>query len=296
MAKIKKPKQNNQDIYFHLPGMFTFHRGYRTLLTFLKDRPEVLKENVKIGSIYGSPKCIWNGGRLIDESFSQELLEDISFFMENMKIPVRFTFTNPLITDEHLNDVFGNVILKIFNQKNNEILCNTEVLENYIRKNYDYSYISSTTKRLDSKELQNKELKKDKYKLIVLDYDYNKDFEYLKGIKQKEKSEILCNPVCNPKCKNRKEHYENIGYCQLYNSEKLMVCEDAAKPFWLVQKNINFISSEDIQNIYVPMGYSNFKLEGRTTIPIDWVEIILHYLIKEKYHPEVRFLLQIAFN
>ena len=42
------------------------------------------------------------------------------------------------------------------------------------------------------------------------------------------------------------------------------------------------------------MGFSNFKLEGRTTSMLDWVEIIVYYLIKEEYQPEVRDLLQRA--
>ena len=44
-----------------------------------------------------------------------------------------------------------------------------------------------------------KELKKD-YHLVVLDYDHNKDFEYLQSIENKEKCELLVNPVCKAKC------------------------------------------------------------------------------------------------
>ena len=54
------------------------------------------------------------------------------------------------------------------------------------------------------------------------------------------------------------------------------------------------ISIEDIENIYLPMDFTNFKLEGRTTHPLDLIEILLYYLIKEEYQPEVRDLLQIS--
>jgi hypothetical protein len=65
----------------------------------------------------------------------------------------------------------------------NEIICNSELLENYIRQHFgnNYKYISSTTKRLTNIVDQNKELQKN-YHLIVLDYDHNKNYEYLQSI------------------------------------------------------------------------------------------------------------------
>jgi hypothetical protein len=57
-------------------------------------------------------------------------------------------------------------------------------------------------------------------------------------------------------------------------------------------KQANFISVEDINNIYSPMGFSNFKLEGRTAHPLDLIEVLLYYLIKEEYKTEVRSHLQ----
>ena len=289
MAKTKK---NNQKIYFHLPGMFIYHKAYRVLLSLLKQRPEIMRKNIIIKSVYGSPNCIWNGGRIIHGYSTKELLEEIRDFMAAMEIPVRFTFTNPLIEEKHLYDTYGNLILEIFNTGKNEILCNSEILEKYIRKNYNYNYISSTTKRLNLKQHQNQELQKKEYDLIVLDYDHNKDFVYLRNIEDKKRCELLCNPVCKPKCEHRKEHYDNIGYCQLNYSELILACEDSMKPFYEAQKGKNFISNADINNIYVPMGYQNFKLEGRTSPPMDWIEIIIYYLIKEEYKPEVRYILQ----
>ena len=77
-------------------------------------------------------------------------------------------------------------------------------------------------------------------------------------------------------------------------SEPQFECEDAFKPFWAAMQNPNFISIEDIYEKYVPMGFHNFKLEGRTTSMFDWVEIIVYYLIKDEYHLEIRDFLQKA--
>lgn len=287
----------NKQVIFHLPGVFRFFNGYQVLLSLIKDRPYIVKDNIKIGSIYGSPQCIWNGGRLVLKAiFDKHELEYIKQVMSTFNIPVRFTFTNCLLDETHTFDTYGNLLLEIFNTGKNEVICNSPILEDYIRNKYKnrYKYISSTTKRLNNCEEQTKELQKDYY-LIVLDYDHNKNYDYLSSIENKSKCEILCNPVCKPFCAKRTAHYKNISQCQLeYNSNDRMQCHDAFLNFWQTKKNKAFISIEDINNIYIPLGFKNFKLEGRTTHPMDWVEIILYYLIKEEYKDEVRSKLQQA--
>ncbi len=279
----------NTQIKFHLPGVFHFWQGYKELLTLILNNPDILKDNAQIGSIYGSPQCIWNGGRVILTSLQKTDLTNICSFMETMNIPVRFTFTNCLLEPYHIMDAYGNLLLQIFNNGKNEVICNSTLLEDYIRNTFQdrYKYISSTTKRLNNTELQNKELEKDYY-LVVLDYDHNKNFSYLEAIPNKEKCELLCNPVCKPGCPNRAKHYEAISYAQLNFMVDNTQCNDMAKPFYEAKRNSQFISVEDINDTYAPMGFKHFKLEGRTGRVTDWIEIIVYYLIKEKYQDEIR--------
>jgi hypothetical protein len=283
-----------EKIKFHLPGIFRFFNIYKNLFLYIRQHPEVLQENIEIKSAYGSPTCIWNGGRVVHGYWSREFVEDIRNFMAEMNVPVRFTFTNSLIEEQHLQDTYSNMLLDIFNTGNNEILCNSPLLEDYIRTKYgdSYRYISSTTKCLKTLNEQTEELNKTKYHLIVLDYDYNKDIEYLNAIANKNTCEILCNPVCPPGCPKRVEHYENVSLSQLNFSELAMECENAAISFWVAQQNPSFISSEDIKNIYVPMGFSNFKLEGRSASALNLIEILVYYLIKDEYKSKIRDFLQ----
>ena len=286
----------NKEVIFHLPGLFRLTKIYEMLLRGYEENPGVFKDNVKIGYIYGSPTVIWNGGRLIANCcYPKDQLELICDFMDRYKIPARFTFTNCLLEEKHLLDTYGNLLLEIFNTGNNEIICNSEILENYIREKYRdrYKYISSTTKRLNNKEEQDKEVEKNYY-LIVLDYDHNKDFEYLQSIENKDKCELLCNPICMAKCPYRTKHYKDIAEGQLnYASFVKSPCQIAkCDTLWQSMKQENFISVEDINNIYAPMGFSNFKLEGRTANPLDLIEVLLYYLIKEEYKTEIRSYLQ----
>jgi hypothetical protein len=154
--------------------------------------------------------------------------------MIKFNIPVRFTFTNCLLEEQHLNDTYCNMILEVFNTGQNEIICNKEVLENYIREKYGnrYKYISSTTKRLINKEEQLKELDKNYY-LVVLDYDYNKNLDFLKQIPNKEKCELLCNAVCRPNCPFRVRHYQDLSRCQLsFDNSKPMECPSKDSERW----------------------------------------------------------------
>lgn len=276
---------------FHLPGMFKYPWIHEALLQKMQEVPHIFKDNVKIGSIYGSPTAIWNGGRLVLHLHpTKEELEGIRDMMQHYNIPVRFTFTNSMLEEKHLHDTFCNLILKIFDTGNNEIICNLPLLENYIREKYGdrYKYISSTTKRLLKQDDQKAEIEKD-YHLIVLDYDYNKNFGFLKSIKNKDKCEILCNPVCASRCALRAEHYTNISKCQLeFGLSNLQKCPHiTADTLWGAMQQSNYIGPEDI-NKYIDMGFSNFKLEGRGMNPLDFIETLTHYLIKTEYQMEIR--------
>lgn len=283
----------SREIKFHLPGLFRFFKVYETLLTLYEVKREVFKDNVTIGSIYGSPGYhIWNGGRLMQVSIQRNELENIKAFMEHHRIPTRFTFTNCLIEEKHLYDTLCNDTTSLFHTELNEIICNSEILENYLRTNYPkYSFISSTTKRLTSVEDINKECENN-YTLLVLDYKYNNNYEILKDIKDTSKLEILCNAVCFPDCPRRLEHYKLISQAQLENNAALMpACEATEFTFDKAKRMPHFVSLESI-NKYIEYGITNFKLEGRTNHPLDLIEILLYYLIKEEDKYEVRALLQ----
>ena len=52
--------------------------------------------------------------------------------------------------------------------------------------------------------------------------------------------------------------------------------------------NQGFIGLNDIQNIYLPMGFSNFKIEGRGLGSALILEFLLYYMTKPQYHLHVR--------
>lgn len=53
-------------------------------------------------------------------------------------------------------------------------------------------------------------------------------------------------------------------------------------------QNPGFIGIETIQNVYFPMGFSNFKIEGRGLGSALILEFLLYYMTKPQYQLHVR--------
>ena len=53
-------------------------------------------------------------------------------------------------------------------------------------------------------------------------------------------------------------------------------------------KSPGFISVGDIQKIYLPMGFSNYKIEGRGLGSALVLEFLLYYMTKPEYQLQVR--------
>ena len=79
----------------------------------LSQYPELFRENVKIASFFGSMPLIWNGGRMILGRFYPDRAKAVIDAYNQRGIPYRFTFTNPFITEEYLDDPDCNTALEI---------------------------------------------------------------------------------------------------------------------------------------------------------------------------------------
>lgn len=287
----------DKEVCFHLPGAFSSPILYNFFLRLYVEKRYVFYDNAKIGSLYGSPGCKWNGGRLITGYIPptvNEINDYRDFINEFVNLPIRFTWTNSALKEIHLHDELCNLLADSFNNGKNEIICNSPLLEEYLRNKYkdNYKYISSTTKCILKYDDLINEL--DKYYLTVLDYRFNNNFDFLEKLPNKEKIEILCNAVCKTNCPCRSEHYKKISIDQLSgvenkgfdlncpNNNKLVLYCDVKK------SNNSYVSPESINNLYIPMGFKNFKLEGRTHNMIDVLEILIDYLIKDEWKMWVR--------
>ena len=139
-----------------------------------------------------------------------------------------------------------------------------------------------------------RETNREEFHYIVPDFRLNKKFEQLNKMnsKQKAKVEFLCNECCWFGCKDRKACYETVSQKNLGENCQNHVCAaPGAGEGYLFSKameNPGFISVTDIQDIYMPMGFSNFKIEGRGLGSALILEFLLYYMTKPEYQIHVR--------
>ena len=143
------------------------------------------------------------------------------------------------------------------------MIVHSELLLEYLKINYPELYfVSSTTKVLTDFQLFMKEVNREDFLYAVPDFRLNKSFDKWKILSQsqKDKVEFLC---AAPDA--------SYGY-----------------RFSKAMENPGFISIDDIKNVYMPMGFSNFKIEGRGLGSALILEFLLYYMTKPEYHIHIR--------
>lgn len=281
-----------KEVYWHLPGFCYFRLLNQVIINLMKDYPEKFRDGYRIGSVYGTfPGAIWNGGRAVFGITGKNDIENILKIYNSRGIPVRFTWTNSLIEEKHLQDTYCNLIMRMADNGLNQVLVNTSVLEEYIRREYpDFKLISSTTKRITGVDDVLEELQKD-YFLVVLDYDLNHNEEALKKLEPYAgRIELLVNEVCYPGCVYRAEHYRQQSQMQLeFDVNTAFPCPNKTqqRSFKECMKRQAFISNEEIGD-YIDKGFVNFKIAGRG-MPVEYAkESCLYFLVKDDCRDFIR--------
>ena len=289
-------QNNNPTAFYHLPGLFEFYELYRIFLPLFREHREYFYDWCEIGSIYGAPSdCIWGGGRT---SFGYSDPKEVLDLMREYGISARLTFSNSLLREEHLTDKKCNELCKMFecsHSPQSGVIVYSDLLLNYLQKNYpDLYLISSTTKVLTDFQDFLTEVNREDFRYVVPDFRLNKQFEKLDLMSQhqKDKVEFLCNECCWFGCKDRKTCYKSVSRKNLGEAVPEFHCtspdDGDGYRFSKAMENPGFISVDDIQNIYMPMGFSNFKIEGRGLGSALILEFLLYYMTKPEYQLHVR--------
>ncbi len=282
--------------YFHLPGLFEFYELYRLFLPLFREHREYFYEWCDIGSVYGAPTdCIWGGGRIEDGDCNPQ---EVLALMQEYKISARLTFSNLLLRKEHLQDQRCNELCSLFAQGKevqNGVIISSELLLEHLTKRYPALYfVSSTTKVLTDFRLLLDEIEREEFQYIVPDFRLNKSFDKWNTLAQhqKEKIEFLCNECCWFGCRDRQQCYEAVSRKNLGESGSEFCCTapraDQGYRFSQAMENPGFIGVREIQDTYLPMGFSNFKIEGRGLGSALILEFLLYYMTKPEYQLRVR--------
>lgn len=279
---------------YHLPGLFEFYPLYRVFLPLFRTHREYFYDWCEIDSLYGAPAgCTWGGGRV---GAGQQDPRAVLELVRTYGVSARLTFSNSLLGPEHLADGRCNALCRLFSRTpGNGVIVHSELLLDYLRRSYPGLYfVSSTTKALtDFSELR-RELDREEFRCVVPDFRLNKALARLEGLsqKQKDKVELLCNECCWFGCPERKACYEAVSRLNLGlpGPEHRCTAPDAAEGyrFSKAMENPGFIGLREIREIYLPMGITNFKIEGRSLGSALILEFLLYYLTKPEHQLRVR--------
>lgn len=291
MASLKK-----DTAYYHLPGLFEFYELYRVFLPLFYEHREYFYDWCDIGSIYGAPAdCLWGGGRV---GFGDHDPAEVLVLLREYGISARLTFSNSLLREEHLSDRKCNALCVLFEEggdQGNGVIVHSDLLLAYLKQQYPgFYFVSSTTKVLTDFEDLCGEINREDFRYVVPDFRLNKAFaqwDTLTGW-QRDKVEFLCNECCWFGCRDRKRCYEAVSRKNLGEGggEHYCAAPDAEDGYLFskAMANPGFIGTDAIKNVYLPMGFSQFKIEGRGLGSALILEFLLYYMTKPEYQLHVR--------
>ena len=281
---------------YHLPGLFEFYELYRRFLPLFREHREYFYDWCEIGSIYGAPEnSLWGGGRI---SCGDHDPREVRALLQEYGISARLTFSNSQLRAEHLSDPACDALCELFRtdeEPRNGVIVHSELLTEYLQKNYPELYlVSSTTKVLTEFGQFRKELEREEFRYVVPDFRLNHAFDRLDTLTpgQKDKVEFLCNECCWFGCTERKRCYEVVSRQNLGEDcpDHRCAAPDAAEGyrFSKAMENPGFIGINGIRQEYLPRGFSNFKIEGRGLGSALILEFLLYYLTKPEAQLRVR--------
>ena len=287
---------NERIAQYHLPGLFAFYELYAAFLPLYRAHREYFYDWCEIGSIYGAPiSCLWGGGRVSSGTCDARSALALT---QGYGISARLTFSNSLLREEHLKDRTCNALCRLFSESGtvqNGVIVHSELLLDHLKAACPQLYfVSSTTKVLTDFSQLRRELERPEFSYVVPDFRLNKAFASLNTLPQalKDKVEFLCNECCWFGCKDRRTCYEAVSRKNLGETAPEHHCKapDAkyGYRFSRAMENPGFIGIADIQNTYLPMGFSNFKIEGRGLGSALILEFLLYYLTKPDCQLRVR--------
>lgn len=279
--------------FYHIGGLLEKFDLLKALLSLYVNERNKFRDPVVIAAFYGCNNSCWGSGRIVKKFTDEPIVAE--YMKQFPEISCELVFTNALIQKE-TDEFAGNFILESFRDNNCDCIVNSETLASYISEKYGFPLISSITKVLSKEEtiaeLNLKEDDKYKYKRVIINGNFTKDFNFLKSLPRKEDCEILVNDVCTVVCPLRKEHFNVYDKAALGEKIETNICNAdngnvVASPLYRMMTYPLFVKVEQIKD-YLSIGINHFKIQGRTNYDLDYIETLVYYLIKPEYQMEIR--------
>ncbi len=251
--------------------------------------PQVIRPGVKIDSIYGCfPQCNLNGGRAaINAAYPAEKVRWTFDVLAEYGLTPRLTLTNMLGTVDDLDDPYTKLILEQAAAANAQAIVYSPEVGVAIRERYGLSIVLSTTHEILTAEALNAAL--EQFDIVVLNYNFGKDADFLAQVRYPEKLEVMVNEYCQPACPRRQAHYMHNSRNQRDGKLEAFDCPAKKPSFFSHPENhpILFTAAEAEQTSR-KYGIEYFKIVGRGTSFEANLEALTYYLVRPEFHARVK--------
>lgn len=279
------------DFNFALPD---FTAGLKTNLALIecwRNKPAMFRDGVRIDNVYDCfPGCKANGGRhILGQPYSPFHMHAAFAALNNAGVKARLTFTNMFADSNMLkSDDYIQKILDIASRYDVDVIVYSDEVADYLRENYPFKLVLSTSREITDIETLNAAL--ERFDQVVLNYNLNKNYDFLSQVAHPERLEVMVNEVCAPNCPVRQKHYEMESRDQL-NGESTMFPEECGRPkvdFTELFDGPVVYSNDELARLRADYGIRHFKIVGRNKKHEKHIDSLLYYLVKPEYHAEIR--------
>ncbi len=294
-------EQGDAMISMTIPGLTEFFELNDLILRIQQHHPEMLREGVRVESVYGGvAHAKFCGGRVNEPARSTRSLAEIVRSCNERGVACNVTFTNQFIDERALREgSFSIDVLRLLDEMSSDAVRNgvilyADCLDEYVRREFPaLTRILSTTRAVAGGEELDRAL--ERFDRVVLDYNATKDEMTLAALCRPEGLEVMANEYCTPHCPQRADHYRCISLDNIRGMNTPYTCAFAnAKPpqAWgffngLINGSV-FLRNEDICAYAERYGVVHFKIVGRGLALYDVIDSYLYYLIEPQYWNEVR--------
>ncbi len=231
--------------------------------------------------VHGAPLCTWNSGRVLRHLLRDaDELHAAGVEYEQRRIALYLTFTNTLLTQEHLADPLCNALCTFVTNHNpterNAVILASDVLREHIRREYPkLRLISSILKITAERGKGRAEVYRrlaEQYDEVMVHPDDVFNYPLLDKLEDKEKYILLVNEYCIRNCPIRPLHYESLSRtaldflgCDTAEFDALQEKNGCRSLYTLLtdpKRSVLALNTPELLRLR-EMGFCHFKLQGR---------------------------------
>lgn len=280
-------------IYITLPNLYKY-QNLKLALCGLNKEISKMKIPVHFVSAYESlPYCYLGGGVNVNNGFIFKYHQLQAKSQIHYSLAKRLNFSNLNIEEKDFKDEYFNIILDLYDESS-WVEVNNIPLAIALKDKYPlFELIFSDTADIMfplTPETINTIQEQDLFRLISIPTYYNNDLEFLKNIKHRSKLELTINNICKNCSVNCQKNCILTEHNNIYNYSNASIFNNCEKFYAYNDPEATLITLEDIQNVYLPLGITHYKLNNFPKLQnavIDFVFFIVDYFIKDEYQTEI---------